>query len=136
MIIGLTSDKYDKEAMYDAASTIMEQKLSQIQGVGQVFVGGASYPSVRVDVNPPQLNHYGLTMSTIQRLLSLQNTDLARGQISNDKTTADIVTNGQISHADEYKPLVIGYHNGLGRPALRRRRRERLRPEHPHRWLS
>jgi multidrug efflux pump len=113
MIIGLTSDKYDKEAMYDAASTIMEQKLSQIQGVGQVNVGGASYPSVRVDVNPPQLNHYGITMSTIQRLLSLQNTDVARGQISNNLITADIITNGQISKADEYKPLVIGYHNGL-----------------------
>ena len=63
MIIGLTSDKYDKEAMYDSASTIMEQKLSQIQGVGQVVVGGASYPSVRVDVNPPQLHRYGITMA-------------------------------------------------------------------------
>jgi multidrug efflux pump len=113
MIIGLTSDKYDKEAMYDSASTIMQQKLSQIQGVGQVSVGGASYPSVRVDVNPPQLNHYGITLATIQRMLSLQNSDLARGQISNHLVTADIVTNGQISKADEYKPLVVGYHNGL-----------------------
>ena len=113
MIIGLTSDKYDKEAMYDSASTIMEQKLSQIQGVGQVSVGGASYPSVRVDVNPPQLNRYGITMSTIQRLLSLQNSDIARGQISNGIVTADIVTNGQISKADEYKTLIVGYHNGL-----------------------
>src|SRR6202000_1471295 len=69
MIIGLTSDKYDKEAMYDSASTIMEQKLSQIQGVGQVFVGGASYPSVRVDVNPSQLNSYGLSLSSIQSIL-------------------------------------------------------------------
>jgi multidrug efflux pump len=113
MIIGLTSDKYDKEAMYDSASTIMQQKLSQIQGVGQVSVGGASYPSVRVDVNPPQLNHYGITIATIQRLLSLQNSDLARGQITNNMVTADIVTNGQISRADEYKPLIVGYHNGL-----------------------
>src|SRR5271154_6277299 len=113
MIIGLTSDKYDKEAMYDSASTIMQQKLSQIQGVGQVSVGGASYPSVRVDVNPPQLNHYGITIATIQRLLSLQNSDLARGQITNQLVTADIVTNGQISKADEYKPLIVGYHNGL-----------------------
>jgi multidrug efflux pump len=113
MIIGLTSDKYDKEAMYDSASTIMEQKLSQIQGVGQVVVGGASYPSVRVDVNPPQLNHYGITLATIQRLLGLQNSDLARGQITSNLITADIVTNGQISKADEYKPLVVGYHNGL-----------------------
>ncbi|MGC2398959.1 MAG: efflux RND transporter permease subunit [Acidobacteriaceae bacterium] len=113
MIIGLTSSKYDKEAMYDAASTIMEQKLSQIQGVGQVFVGGASYPSVRVDVNPPQLNHYGITMATIQRLLSLQNSDLARGQITNNLITADIVTDGQISKAAQYRPLIVGYHNGL-----------------------
>src|ERR1700760_3912346 len=113
MIIGLTSDKYDKEAMYDSASTIMEQKLSQIQGVGQVIVGGASYPSVRVDVNPAQLNHYGITIATIQRLLSLQNSDLARGQITNKMVTADIVTNGQISKADEYKPLIVGYLNGL-----------------------
>jgi multidrug efflux pump len=113
MIIGLTSDKYDKEAMYDAASTIMEQKLSQIQGVGQVNVGGASYPSVRVDVNPPQLNHYGITMSQVQAMLSTQNSDLARGQITNGVITADIITNDQISKAAQYRPLIVGYHNGL-----------------------
>jgi multidrug efflux pump len=113
MIIGLTSDKYDKEAMYDAASTIMEQKLSQIQGVGQVNVGGASYPSVRVDVNPPQLHRYGLTMANVQSLLSLQNSDIARGQIVSGPVTADIITNDQISKADQYKPLIVGYHNGL-----------------------
>jgi multidrug efflux pump len=113
MILGLTSDKYDKEAMYDSASTIMEQKLSQIQGVGQVSVGGASYPAVRVDVNPPQLNHYGITIATIQRLLGLQNSDIARGQISNNLVTADIITNDQISKAAQYRPLIVGYHNGL-----------------------
>jgi multidrug efflux pump len=113
MIIGLTSDKYDKEAMYDAASTIMEQKLSQIQGVGQVNVGGASYPSVRVDVNPPQLHRYGITMANVQSLLSLQNSDIARGQIISGPVTADIITNDQISKADQYKPLIVGYHNGL-----------------------
>src|ERR1700753_3152625 len=101
MIISLTSDKYDKQAMYDAASTIMEQKLSQNQGGGQVNVGGASYPSVRVDGNPPELNHYGITMATIQRLLSLQNSDLARGQIADGKISADIITNGQISKAEQ-----------------------------------
>ncbi len=112
MIIGLTSNKYDKEKVYDEASTIMEQKLSQIQGVGQVSVGGASYPSVRVDVNPPQLNHYGITMAAVQALLSKQNSDIARGQISNNLVTADIITNDQISQADQYKPLIVGYHNG------------------------
>src|ERR1700759_898958 len=96
MIIGLTSDKYDKQDMYDSASTIMQQKLSQIQGVGQVSVGGASYPSVRVDVNPPQLNRYGITMAQVQAMLSTQNSDLARGQINNGVLTADIITNDQI----------------------------------------
>ena len=69
--------------------------------------------SVRVDVNPPQLNRYGITLATIQRLLSLQNSDIARGQISNGVITADIITNDQISKADQYRPLIVGYHNGL-----------------------
>src|ERR1700678_2005491 len=93
MILGLTSKKYDKEALYDDASTILEQKLSQIEGVGQVNVGGASYPAVRVDVSPTQLHSYGLTMANVQSLLSLQNSQMARGQISNSFTTADIVDN-------------------------------------------
>ena len=113
MIMSLTSDKYDRQTMFNAASTIMEQKLSQIQGVGQVGVGGGAYPSVRVDVNPVQLNRYGLTLANIQSVLGLQNSDLARGQVSNGVVTADIVTNGQISRADEYKPLIVGQHNGL-----------------------
>ena len=113
MIMSLTSDKYDRQTMFNAASTIMEQKLSQIQGVGQVGVGGGAYPSVRVDVNPVQLNRYGLTLANIQSALGLQNSDLARGQVSNGVVTADIVTNGQISRAEEYKPLIVGQHNGL-----------------------
>jgi len=112
MILGLTSTKYDTGKLYDEASTIMEQKLSQIQGVGQVVVGGASLPSVRVEVDPTQLNSYGLTLSSIQAVLSTQNSDLAKGQFSDDKTTADIVANDQISQAEDYKPIIIGYHNG------------------------
>ncbi|HEV2274323.1 MAG TPA: efflux RND transporter permease subunit [Acidobacteriaceae bacterium] len=113
MILGLTSKKYDKEKMYDEASTIMMQKLSQIEGVGQVGVGGASLPSVRVDVNPPQLHRYGITMAQVQAMLTRQNSDIARGQFSNGLLTADIITNDQISRADEYKPLIVGYHNGV-----------------------
>ncbi len=112
MILGLTSQKYDKGKLYDEASTIMEQKLSQIQGVGQVVVGGASLPSVRVDVHPTQLNSYGLTLATIQAVLSTQNADLAKGQILDGSTTADIIANDQISQAEDYKPIIIGYHNG------------------------
>jgi multidrug efflux pump len=112
MILGLTSTKYDTGKLYDEASTIMEQKLSQIQGVGQVVVGGASLPSVRVDVDPTQLNSYGLTMSSIQAVLSTQNADIAKGQFSDGTTTADIIANDQISKAEDYKPIIIGYHNG------------------------
>jgi multidrug efflux pump len=112
MIIGLTSAKYDTGKLYDEASTVMSQKLSQIQGVGQVSVGGSSLPSVRVEVNPTQLNNYGLTLANVQAILSTQNADLAKGQISDGTTTADIIANDQISHADEYKPIIIGYHNG------------------------
>ncbi len=112
MIIGLTSDVYDRASMYDSASTVIQQKLSQIQGVGQVNVGGGAQPSVRVEVNPTQLNSYGLTLSNVQSILSIQNSDFARGQIANGFNSSDIVTNGQISHAADYAPLIIGYHNG------------------------
>jgi len=112
MIIGLTSDIYDRSKLYDEASTVMQQKLSQIQGVGQVVVGGGALPSVRVEVNPTQLNSYGLTLSNLESVLSTQNSDLARGQISNDAASSDIVVNGQISHALEYAPLIVGYKNG------------------------
>src|SRR5271156_6269339 len=87
MILGLTSTKYDTGKLYDEASTIMEQKLSQIQGVGQVVVGGASLPSVRVDVNPTQLNSYGLSLSSIQSILSTQNADIAKGQVTYGSNT-------------------------------------------------
>src|ERR1039458_5670967 len=112
MIIGLTSTKYDTGKLYDEASTVMSQKLSQINGVGQVSVGGSSLPSVRVDVNPTQLNNYGLTLANVQSVLSTQNADLAKGQVSDGYVTADIIANDQISTENDYKPIVIGYHNG------------------------
>jgi multidrug efflux pump len=112
MILGLTSGKYGPATLYDTASTVIEQKLSQIQGVGQVSVGGGALPSVRVDANPTQLASYGLTLANLQSLLSLQNSDLAKGQLSDGIVTADILDNDQISHADDYKPLVVGYKNG------------------------
>ncbi|MBB6143218.1 multidrug efflux pump [Silvibacterium bohemicum] len=112
MIIGLTSNIYERSKLYDEASTVMEQKLSQIQGVGQVVVGGGALPSVRVEANPTQLNSYGLTLSDIQAVLSTENSQLARGQLAGPRSTADIIVNGQISHAAEYAPLIVGYKNG------------------------
>jgi multidrug efflux pump len=95
MILGLTSDKYDKPTLYDEASSVIAQKLSQIQGVGQVTVGGGAGPSVRVEVNPTLLNSYGLTMANIQSVLSQQNAH-EPGQITTANTTADIITNDQM----------------------------------------
>ena len=112
MILSLTSDKYDVPKLYDLASTILEQKLSQIAGVGQVTVAGAAAPAVRVEANPTKLESNGLTLANIKSVLSLQNAHEPRGQIANKLLTADIITNDQISHADDYKPLVVGYHNG------------------------
>src|SRR5215469_9318375 len=112
MIIGLTSDKYGPDQLYDEASTVIQQKLSQLSGVGQVSVGGGALPSVRVEVNPTKLYSMGLTMSNIQAALRLQNSDLAKGQITDGNISADIVANDQISHAVDYRPLIIGYNKG------------------------
>ena len=105
-------DKYGPDKLYDEGSTVIEQKLSQIQGVGQVTVGGGALPAVRVDANPTQLASYGLTLASLQSVLSLQNSNLAKGQITDGDVTADILANDQISHAVDYKPLVVGYNNG------------------------
>jgi multidrug efflux pump len=112
MIIGLTSTKYDTGKLYDEASTVMSQKLSQISGVGQVSVGGSSLPSVRVDVNPTQLNNYGLTLANVQAVLSTQNADLAKGQFSDGYGDGRYCRQRSDLNREDYKPLIIGYHNG------------------------
>jgi multidrug efflux pump len=112
MILGLTSDKYGPDKLYDEGSTVVQQKLSQIQGVGQVNVGGGALPSVRVEVNPTKLASFGLTMVDLQSVLRIQNSDLAKGQITDGNFSADIIANDQISHAVDYKPIIVGYNNG------------------------
>jgi multidrug efflux pump len=112
MILGLTSDKYGPDKLYDEASTVIQQKLSQIQGVGQVNPGGGALPSVRIEVNPTKLASFGMTMANVQSVVSLQNSNLAKGQITNGSFSADILANDQISHAEDYKPIIIGYNNG------------------------
>ena len=112
MILALTSNVYTRGALYDAASTIMQQRLSQVQGVGQVSVGGSSLPAVRVDINPTQLNGYGLGLQDVAAMLSRQNANSPKGQITDRATSADITTNDQLLKAVDYMPLVVGYHNG------------------------
>ena len=112
MILSLTSDKYEVSKVYDLASTILAQKLSQIDGVGQVIVAGGATPAVRVEVNPNKLQSNGLTLANVRTVLSTQNSHEPRGQLADDNVTADIITNDQISHAADYRPLIVGYHNG------------------------
>jgi len=112
IILALTSDIYNRGQLYDAASTIMQQKLLQIEGVGQVNIGGGALPAVRVEVNPTLLNSFGLSLTDVASMLSQQNANLAKGQLSDGNTTADIFANDQMFHAKDYKPLVVAYHNG------------------------
>jgi multidrug efflux pump len=112
MVLGLQSDVYDVPTLYDEASSVIAQRVSQIAGVGQVNVVGASYPAVRVELNPTKLTHYGISLPSVATAISGQNSNVAQGQLSNGTTTSDIVVNSQISKANDYKPLVIGYSNG------------------------
>src|SRR5208282_1864687 len=112
MIVALTSSVYDRGALYDAASTILMQRLSQVPGVGQVTVGGGALPAVRVELNPTQVSAYGLSLGGIATILKSQNANQPKGQIADEHTTADIAANDQLLKAVDYRPLVIGYHNG------------------------
>ena len=112
MIIALTSDLYNRGQLYDAASTIIQQRLLQIEGVGQVTIGGGALPAVRVDVNPTQLNSFGLSLEDVKSMLGKQNANMAKGQLANRLVTADILANDQLLKADDYKPLTVAYHNG------------------------
>ena len=112
LILALTSNIYSRGQVYDAASTIIQQRLLQIEGVGQVNVGGGALPAVRVEINPTQLNNTGLSLEDVRALLSQQNANLAKGQLSNERTTADILANDELLKANEYAPLIVAYRNG------------------------
>ncbi|HLH19364.1 MAG TPA: efflux RND transporter permease subunit [Bryobacteraceae bacterium] len=112
IVLGLQSDIYDIPTLYDEASTVIQQRISQIPGVGEVLAVGASLPAVRIELNPTQLSAYGIGFPELQQIVAGQNTNLATGQLANATTTADIVPNGQIEKAADYRPLVVGYHDG------------------------
>ena len=112
MILALTSDTYTKSQMYDAASTILQQRLSQVQGVGQVSVGGGSPPAVRVDLNPTVLNHFGIGLEDIRASLGAANANRPKGQIDDETRSWSITTTDQLLTASEYEPLIVVYRNG------------------------
>jgi multidrug efflux pump subunit AcrB len=112
LIIALTSDIYSRGQLYDAASTIMQQRLLQIEGVGQVNIGGGALPGVRVEINPTQLNNTGLSLEDVRAMLSQQNANIPKGQLADERKTADILANDQLLKAKDYEPLVVAYRNG------------------------
>jgi len=112
LVLTLASDTRAPGTLYDTASSVIQQKISQLEGVGQVLVAGSSLPAVRIDLNPQQLNSYGLGVQDVARIISLQNSNRPKGQFSNDLVTMGITANDQISKAKDYAPLVIGTANG------------------------
>ena len=112
LIIALTSDTESKARMYDLASTVLQQKLSQVKGVGQVFVGGSSLPAVRVDLNPMELSSYGISLEDARAALEATNANRPKGQLTNGGKTWEIYTNDQLHKAEEYKKLVLAYRGG------------------------
>ncbi|MFT4116123.1 efflux RND transporter permease subunit [Bradyrhizobium sp.] len=112
LILTLTSDTLTRGDLYDAASTVLAQKLSQVAGIGEVVVGGSSLPAVRVDLNPQALFKYGIGLEDIRAALSNANAHSPKGGIDVGDQRYQIYANDQANKADDYKPLVVAYRNG------------------------
>jgi multidrug efflux pump len=112
MLISLTSATADKGAMYDAASTVLAQKISQIDGVGQVTVGGSSLPGVRVEVNPTALIKYGIGLESLRSVLSNANANRPKGHFTDADHSWTVQDNDQLFDASDYKSLVVAYRKG------------------------
>ena len=111
-LIALTSDTMTVPQMYDAADSVLAQKVSQVDGVGQVFVWGASQPAVRAEVNPTLLNKLGVGLDTVRNALNAANANRPKGSTSNANRTYTFDDTDQLFTADEYRPLIMAYNNG------------------------
>ncbi len=107
--LALTSDVLPKPQMYDLASSIIQQKIAQVPGVGQVFVGGGALPAVRIDVNPTVLNAYGFTLEDVRNFLATANTNQPKGFIVGAQQAWAVNTSDQLFKAAPYRPLVMAY---------------------------
>ena len=112
LILSLTSDIVSRGRMYDVATTILQQKLSQIEGVGNVYVGGGSLPAVRIDLNPTALNKYGIGLGDVRQMLSRTNVNRPKGQFMDGTRTWEIRANDQLHNAEDYLPLIVSYRDG------------------------
>jgi multidrug efflux pump len=112
LILAMTSDLHDKPRLQDVASTLLQQKLSQVQGVGQVVVSGGSPPAVRVAVNPLVVERYGLGLDDIRTCLQQANTNRPKGSVDDGITTWSIATTDQLFTAAEYRQLIVAWRQG------------------------
>ena len=127
LLLSLTSTNVKPAEIYDAADSILAQKLAQVQGVGQVFTWGSSRPAVRVSVNPDQVNSYGISLEKVRGALRGANANLAKGSLSDDKRSVVIADTDQLFKAYEYEPLVVAGHPGAPRSANLRSTRSSAR---------
>ncbi|MEP6933915.1 MAG: efflux RND transporter permease subunit, partial [Nitrospirota bacterium] len=112
LILAVTSEIAGRGEMYDAASSMLQQKISQVDGVGQVNVGGGSLPAVRVDLNPTALNKYGIGLGDVRRMLTSTSVNRPKGQLTDGTRTWEIRANDQLHRAEDYLPLVVAYRGG------------------------
>jgi len=112
MILSLTSDTMTRGQLYDAASSILAQKLSQVDGIGQVTVGGSSLPAVRVEMIPSALHKYGIGTEEVRAVIAAANANRPKGMVEDDTRHWQIYANDQARTAAEYFPLIIAYRNG------------------------
>jgi multidrug efflux pump len=112
MILALSSDTIPLPKIYDAADSILSQKLAQVDGVGQVFVGGGAKPAVRAEVNPLLLNKLGVGLDTVRAALTSANANTPKGEFSDSVNAWTIRDNDQIFRADQYRNLIVAYKNG------------------------
>ncbi|HXS78046.1 MAG TPA: efflux RND transporter permease subunit [Terracidiphilus sp.] len=114
LILTLTSDVVPKPQIYDMADSILAQKIAQIQGVGQVFVGGSAQPAVRVELNPMQLANNGIGLEAVRTALTNANANRPKGSFNDAQHRWQIEDNDQIFKASDYKPLIVGYNRQTG----------------------
>ncbi|MDR3792646.1 MAG: efflux RND transporter permease subunit [Terracidiphilus sp.] len=116
LILTMTSDVLSKVQMYDVADSILAQKISQIQGVGQVFVGGSSSPAVRVELNPMQLANNGIGLESVRTALAASNANRPKGSFQDEDHRWAVNDNDQIFKAKDYAPIIVGYNKLTGAP--------------------
>ena len=112
MLLALSSDTLTRGQMYDAASTILAQKLAQLEGVGQVSVGGSSLPAVRVELNPPALNRLGVSVEEVRTAIVGTNASRPKGVLEDGAKQWQVEANDQASRAADYLPLIVSWRNG------------------------